>query len=67
MSVEWRLRCADDGVQIGQFRLERDTAVEWSIPESCPFQWLELHVAASEVDSSKAQALTPVILNRAND
>lgn len=67
MSAEWRLRCASDGSQIGQLNLRQNTIAEWNIPQSCPYQWLELNIGASEVDANKSRSITPVMLSRADN
>jgi hypothetical protein len=59
---EWRLRCAEDDRIFGTFRPLTQKQAEWTVPDDCRYQWLELYIDASATLTGESMFVKPISL-----
>lgn len=65
LTPEWRLRCATDQRSLGTLAPRSNPAADWSVPQDCTYQWLELSIDATATMTSETLYIGQVNLKPA--
>lgn len=65
VDLEWRLRCAETGVIVGQLSPFAVRQSQWVVPTGCRYQWVELYADANQSLSTQTLFVNGVRLEKA--